>query len=68
MKLITNLFLALLMAAGIFLQQQAVAQAPKKMSYQAVIRNGSNQLVTNQAVGMKISILQSSATGTAVYV
>ena len=37
------------------------------MSYQAVIRNSSNQLVTSQIVGMKISILQGSATGTPVY-
>lgn len=44
------------------------AQAPNKMSYQAVIRNSSNALVTNAAVGMRISILQASATGTAVYV
>jgi uncharacterized protein (TIGR02145 family) len=45
-----------------------LAQAPQKMSYQAVIRNSSNQLATNQSVGMQISILQGSATGTAVYV
>ncbi|MEY4110410.1 MAG: hypothetical protein RLZZ46_765, partial [Bacteroidota bacterium] len=44
------------------------AQAPNKMSYQAVIRNSSNTLVTNSVVGMRISILQTSATGTAVYV
>lgn len=44
------------------------AQAPEKMSYQAVIRNASNNLTTNQAVGMQISILQTTATGTAVYV
>jgi hypothetical protein len=44
------------------------AQAPQKMSYQAVIRNSSGQLVTNHVVGMRISILQGSATGTPVYV
>jgi hypothetical protein len=43
------------------------AQAPQKMSYQAVIRNNSNALVTSTAVGMQISILQGSATGTNVY-
>ena len=42
------------------------AQAPQKMSYQAVIRNNSNALVTNSEVGMQISILQTSASGTAV--
>jgi hypothetical protein len=45
-----------------------VAQAPQRMSYQAVIRNSSDQLVTNHVVGMQISILQGSVTGTPVYV
>jgi hypothetical protein len=37
------------------------------MSYQAVIRDGSNNLVTSHIVGMRISILKGSATGTLVY-
>jgi hypothetical protein len=37
------------------------------MSYQEVIRNALNNLVTTQ-VGMQISILQGTSTGTAVYV
>jgi hypothetical protein len=44
------------------------AQAPQKLSYQAVIRNASNVLISNTTVGMRISILQGSATGAAVYV
>ncbi|MFW5657373.1 MAG: hypothetical protein ACOC0C_07115 [Bacteroidota bacterium] len=44
------------------------AQSPEKMSYQAVIRNSSNNLVANSEVGMQISILQGSIGGTAVYV
>ena len=44
------------------------AQSPQKMSYQAVVRNTSGALVANQSVGMKISILQGSVTGTPVYV
>ncbi|MFN7690133.1 MAG: hypothetical protein ACK5QU_03535, partial [Bacteroidota bacterium] len=44
------------------------AQSPQKMSYQAVIRDGANALVQSQTVGMQISILQGSITGTAVYV
>lgn len=43
-------------------------QAPEKMSYQAVIRNTSNQLVVSQTIGMRVSILQGSSAGTAVYV
>jgi hypothetical protein len=43
------------------------AQSPQKMSYQCVVRNTSGVLVTNHAVGIKISILQGSATGTVVF-
>jgi hypothetical protein len=38
------------------------------MSYQAVIRDNGNKLLSNTAVGMRISILQYSATGSTVYV
>lgn len=44
------------------------AQAPQKVSYQAVIRNSSDQLITNQQVGMKISIFQGMPDGTADYI
>ena len=43
------------------------AQAPEKMSYQAVVRDANNALIINQAVGMKIQILQGSVSGTTVY-
>jgi hypothetical protein len=46
----------------------AFGQSPERLSYQAVIRNSSNVLVTNQAVGMRISILQGSVSGASVYV
>lgn len=45
-----------------------VAQAPQKMSYQAVIRDVSNVLIINHSIGMRISILQGSVAGTPVYV
>jgi hypothetical protein len=61
MKKIITICAALLLTASIF------AQSPEKMSYQAVIRNPSNNLVTNTAVGMRISILQGSGTGAEVY-
>jgi uncharacterized protein (TIGR02145 family) len=44
------------------------AQAPQSFSYQAVVRGANNQLLVNQSIGMKVSILQGSETGTAVYV
>ena len=46
----------------------AVAQVPEKFSYQAVVRNANNQLVTNANVGVRVSVLQGSATVSAVYV
>ncbi|MDW3650040.1 MAG: hypothetical protein R8P61_23405 [Bacteroidia bacterium] len=47
---------------------QAFAQSPFKMSYQAVVRDAANELVSNAQVGMQISVLQGSSTGTAVFV
>ena len=46
----------------------AFAQAPEKMTYQVVIRDSQNKLVKNQSIGMRISVLQGSSSGTAVYV
>jgi len=61
MRKIYAVFIALFITVSVW------AQSPQKMSYQAVIRNSSNQLVANQKVGMQITILQGSATGTEVY-
>ena len=49
---------------------QSLAQgqgAPESMNYQAVIRDGSSNIVANQSVSIRIDILQGSATGTSVY-
>jgi hypothetical protein len=53
--------------AILLFSQSAFTQAPEKMSYQAVIRDSGSALVVSQSVGMQISILQGSASGTAVY-
>jgi len=53
---------------AIIITTSAFAQAPEMMSYQAVVRDGSNALVASSSVGMQISILQGSSSGTAVYV
>jgi hypothetical protein len=45
-----------------------LAQTPEKMSYQLVLRDASNTLLTNQQVGIQISILQTTNTGSAVYI
>ena len=61
-----NKFLSLISA--IFLVVNVWAQAPQSFSYQAVVRGSDNALVSNKKVGMKISLLKGSETGTAVYV
>jgi hypothetical protein len=65
MKFTNSLRTSLYTTVGaLLLTLSSFAQAPEKMSYQAVIRVANNALVTNQQVGMQISILQGS---TAVY-
>jgi hypothetical protein len=61
MKRIYTILVAVLITASVF------AQAPQEMSYQAVVRNASNQLVTSTQVGIEINIYQGSVTGTLVY-
>jgi hypothetical protein len=46
----------------------SIAQSPQKISYQAVVRDASDELATNQTIGMQISILEDSETGSSVYV
>lgn len=53
--------------AALLLTLSAFAQSPARMSYQAVVRDAANKLVSNGPIGMSISILQGSATGMIVY-
>lgn len=62
MKKLVGAIAALLLSSGLF------AQAPQKFNYQAVARNNSGTELSNQAVGIKISILDGSPTGTPVFV
>jgi hypothetical protein len=45
-----------------------IAQAPQKMSYQAVIRDANGALVKSNNIGVRIQILQYSEFGGSVYV
>ena len=58
---IYSILVGLLLTACIF------AQAPQKMSYQAVIRNSNDSLLISTSVGMRISLAQGSPTGTVVF-
>jgi hypothetical protein len=59
-----KLFTLFVMVAFYF---NVIAQSPQKMSYQAVIRNAANALVTSHVIGMRISILRGSESGTVSY-
>ncbi len=61
MRKIYTILAALLISVTLF------AQSPRKMSYQAVVRNSNGELLVNHDVGMRVSILQDSPTGTEIY-
>ena len=59
-----NKLLLLLFICLTFLSR---AQAPQAFKYQAVARDNSGNVIVNQNIGFRISILQGSPSGSAVY-
>jgi hypothetical protein len=57
----------ILLVLTVFTVPNIWSQSPEKMSYQAVIRDSDNTLITDAVVGTQISILQGSANGVVVY-
>ena len=64
-QILSLLFINLFCNISAFAQGQG---APESMNYQAVIRDGSGNVLASQAVSIRIKILQGSASGSAVYV
>ena len=64
--MIKNLILLLLLVASLF-QTLSFAQAPNGINYQAVIRNNTGTLMANTPTAIRVSIRQTTATGTIVY-
>ncbi|WP_118975331.1 collagen-like protein [Taibaiella koreensis] len=60
-----KILLSALLVSSFLLAQ---AQIPAKFNYQGIARNGSGAPLVSQSLGMRISILSDSATGTPVYV
>ena len=58
---------ALLLLTFNFLLSPVFAQAPQSFKYQAVVRDGSGNLIANQSVNIRVSIRETSAGGTVVY-
>ena len=50
-----------------FFIQTSTAQAPDQFSYQGVVRDLSNNLITNTTLGVQITILQGSASGSNLF-
>lgn len=57
-----------LLVALMFTTSNGFAQVPNSFNYQAVVRSASGEIIAEQNVNFKISILQNSETGTPVYV
>ncbi len=67
MKTTRNFLKAFLLLNLFFLSNLCLAQANEGFTYQAVIRNSGGTLVTNAAVGVRISLLQNSASGSVLF-
>ena len=59
--------LVLVLLAFVTVSLTAIAQSPEGFKYQAVVRNASNVILANQAVGLRMIIQQGSIGGTSVY-
>jgi hypothetical protein len=65
MKKSLLLFMGIILA--VVITANVKAQAPQGFNYQAVARNSSGVILANQLVGIRLSVLQGSAGGTAVF-
>lgn len=57
----------LLLIFSLLIIGQENSITPEKISYQAVVRNAENELLSNKEVSIRISILKDAATGEVVY-
>ncbi len=64
MKTLTN---ALTIVLTLVISISSIAQSPNSFKYQAVIRDNSGTPLVNQGIGVKLSILSSSSSGTVEY-
>ena len=62
-----SIHLLIIALVHLLINSSIFAQAPQKMSFQAIIRNSNDSLLVSTTVGMRISLVQSSPTGHVVY-
>jgi hypothetical protein len=67
MRKIKSFFGVILVLVFVVFINELNAQSPDKMSYQAVVRDASNNLVSSSNVGLRISIIQGTPDGAAVF-
>jgi hypothetical protein len=63
-RILSLFFITIFCSIPVFAQGQG---APESMNYQAVIRDGSGNVLANQTVSLRIKILQGSVSGSSVY-
>ncbi len=59
--------LSILLLSCLIISASIYAQPPQAFKYQAVVRNTAGDILQNQAVGIRISIHDATATGTIIY-
>ncbi len=67
MKTHVSLIVILIGAMVFLIRYSAWSQAPQSFKYQAVVRDKSGQVLTNQNITLRISVLQSTMDGPEVY-
>ena len=55
------------LAVALIMALMTIAQAPQMFNYQALVRDANGNIISNQQVSFKFSILEGSDVGTAVY-
>ncbi len=68
MKKIDFNFIMLFLVINLFGYLTSYAEVPENISYQAVVRNSSGELVTESSVGVQISIIKDTPEGDVLYV
>jgi uncharacterized protein (TIGR02145 family) len=68
MKRLLMSILSLALFVLLFSPNKVQAQSPEKFSYQAVVHDALDQIVQNTTIGMQISVIQGTVSGSSVYV
>jgi len=65
--MITLVNLLIITSANLLISSSVYAQSPQSFKYQAIVRDANGDVLDEQNVSLRISILKTSATGTVIY-